>query len=125
LVGKTLSNPSPRPGDRVRLTLYWQALGSSGDVPYTVFAHLLDASQKVTAQQDHAPGDGSNPTTGWTEGEYIIDHYDLTVASDTPPGRYDLEIGMYNPTDGKRLPVADHTGQITGDRTIVASLQIR
>jgi 4-amino-4-deoxy-L-arabinose transferase-like glycosyltransferase len=124
LVGTTLSTASPRMGDHVRLTLYWQAMGSSGDVPYTVFAHVLDASQKVKAQQDHAPGDGNNPTTGWTESEYIVDQYDLTIAPDTSPGRYDIEIGMYNPSDGKRLPVADATGQITGDRAIIASLQI-
>jgi uncharacterized membrane protein len=125
LVGSTLSDVSPRPGDHLRLTLYWEALGSSGDVSYAVFAHMLDPKQKVKAQQDHPPGGGNNPTTGWTEGEYIVDQYDLNIAPDTQPGRYELEIGMYNPSDGKRLTVSDATGQVIGDRAIIATGQVR
>jgi hypothetical protein len=124
LVGSTLSASTARPGDRIDLTLYWRARGASGDIPYTVFAHLLDANQIVKAQQDHQPGNGENPTTGWTDGEYIVDRYELTVAPDAKPGGYDVEVGMYNALDGKRLPVADASGAPVGDRAIVGKVEI-
>jgi hypothetical protein len=125
LVGSTLSASVARPGDRIDLTLYWKARGASGDVSYTVFAHLLDASQIVKAQADHQPGNGENPTTGWTDGEYIVDRYELTVDLDAKPGSYDVEVGMYNPLDGKRLPIADAAGSRVGDRAIVGKVDIR
>jgi mannosyltransferase len=125
LVGSTLDATAAQPGDHVGLTLYWRANGASGDVPYTVFAHLLDSNQIVKAQQDHQPGNGENPTTGWTDGEYIVDRYDLTVAPDAKPGSYDVEVGMYNALDGKRLSVADSSGSVLGDRAIIAKVQIR
>jgi 4-amino-4-deoxy-L-arabinose transferase-like glycosyltransferase len=125
LVGSTLSATSGAPGDHVGLTLYWQALGSSGDVGYTVFVHLLDGANLVKAQQDHPPGNGDDPTTGWIAGEYVVDHYDLTIAPDSRPGTYQLEVGMYDPKSGSRLPVADGSGKAAGDRLILGSFQVR
>ncbi len=124
LVGYSLSPATAGPGDHLKLTLYWKATGSSGGTPYTVFAHLLDRNQLVKAQQDHPPGDGDNPTSGWTDGEYIVDHYDLVVAADAAPGAYDLEVGMYDSVAGKRAAVSDLSGNSVGDRAVIAKVQV-
>jgi len=125
LIGSTISALSGRPGDHLSLTLYWQALGTSGDVSYIVFAHLLDATSLVKGQQDHAPGGGNDPTTGWAGGEYILDQYDLTIASDAAPGPYRIEVGMYDPRTGARLPVLDAAGQVSGDRVLLGTIEVR
>jgi hypothetical protein len=108
-----------RPGGRLGVTLYWQALGPT-DRPLTVFVHLLDAGEKVRSQRDSPPLNGARPTTGWQAGEYLTDRYELTVPSDAAPGDYAIEIGLYDPTTGARAPVVDEAGRPTGDRLILA-----
>ena len=124
LVGSALSSSTVSAGAQVHLTLFWQALGDSGDVGYISFAHLLDVHNVVKAQQDHPPGKDV-PTTGWTTGEYFSDQYDLTVAPDATPGPYLIEVGMYNPADGHRLSVADASGNLSGDRVLVGTIQVK
>ncbi|HLZ08993.1 MAG TPA: glycosyltransferase family 39 protein, partial [Chloroflexota bacterium] len=124
LIGSSLSAASARPGDHLTLTIFWQALGNSGDVSFTAFAHLLGSDNLVKAQQDHIPGAGDVPTTGWSTGEYITDQYDLSVAPDTPPGADVIEVGMYDASSGQRLLVTDAAGNAAGDRIVIASVQI-
>jgi 4-amino-4-deoxy-L-arabinose transferase-like glycosyltransferase len=125
LVGYTLDTDTAHPGDHLHLTLYWKALGNSGDVGFTVFCHLLDQRSTIWAQQDHQPGDGNDPTTGWIAGEYIVDRYDLAIKPDAAPGQYQIEVGMYNPATGSRLPVRAASGDENGDRVLLATVQIR
>jgi uncharacterized membrane protein len=124
LIGSTLTASNARPGDRLTLTLYWQALGNSGDVSYTAFAHLLNSNELVKAQQDHPPGTGDVPTTGWSAGEFVTDKYELTVAPDAGSGTYIVEVGMYDPASGQRLAVTDGAGDASGDRIVIGSIQI-
>jgi len=98
-----------RPGDTLHLTLYWQA-EEAMDTSYTVFTHLLDAGQKTWGQVDSIPGRNSRPTNGWLPGEVLIDRYDIPVSPGAPPGQYELEIGLYDASTGKRLEVRDENG---------------
>ena len=52
----------------------------------------------------------TRPTTGWAAGEVIVDPYEIPVHPDAPPGRYVIEIGMYDPVTGERLPAFDGDG---------------
>lgn len=124
LIGYSVEPTSVQPGGHVSLTLYWHARGNSGDVPYTVFSHLLDSHNLIAAQQDHPPGSGDTPTTGWIPNEYIVDKYDLTLKPDATPGTYRIEIGMYNPRTGTRLPVVNGNGQDPGDRIILDTVSV-
>lgn len=124
LVGFRLSSTTAHPGDHLHLTLYWHALGNSGDVGYTVFAHLIDQHSIIFAQQDHPPDNGANPTSGWIKGEFVRDEYDLAIKPDAAPGPYRIEVGMYNPSTLVRLPVTGPSGQAAGDRVILATVQI-
>jgi hypothetical protein len=118
LLGYDLDEEQIEPGEALKLTLYWQALGSM-DTSYTVFTHLLDAANQVRGQKDSIPGSGTLPTTGWTEGEVITDVYDLAVDVGASPGDYILEIGMYDAATGQRLPLYDASGEPLGDRLLL------
>ncbi len=96
-----------------QITLYWRALALT-DTSYTVFVHMLDSSNKVVVSNDAPPNNGEFPTTGWIENEYISDVHTLSL-DDVPPGTYQIEIGLYDPTTGARLKTAD--GQ---DRVLLA-----
>jgi hypothetical protein len=107
------------PGETVVLTLYWQAK-TSPTRSYTVFTHVLGPDGSMAGQKDSPPENGSRPTDGWIEGEFIIDQYEIPLKPDVPDGEYLLEVGMYDPATAtfERLPVTIG-GLAEPDRRIV------
>jgi hypothetical protein len=99
LLGYQLSN---EPNEST-LTLYWQARAPDG-VDYTVFVHVLDETGQMLMGQDNQPVNGTYPTGIWEPGELVSDKHILNT-SDLPPGKYQLEIGVYELSTGERLPV--------------------
>jgi 4-amino-4-deoxy-L-arabinose transferase-like glycosyltransferase len=122
-LGYDLEGDELRPGETLKLTLYWQALEEM-QASYTVFTHLVDAEGRVWGQMDSMPLRGEAPTTGWVSGEVIADPYDIVVAPDAPAGEYVLEIGMYDATTGGRLPVSTDGQALGEDRLLFASIQV-
>ena len=122
-LGYDLTSDTVAPGGTVQLTLYWQATGRM-DKSYKVFTHLLDANERIAAQQDSVPVGGRRPTTGWASGEIIVDHYTLAVKPDAAAGDYVLEIGLYEATTGDLLPVRAATGQPLGDRLLLGQVKV-
>jgi hypothetical protein len=102
------------PGDALRLSLYWQADGPT-DVPYTVFTHLVGPDGQLYGQWDNPPVWGTYPTTEWSPGENVVDHYEISVNPDALTGNYYLLIGLYEPVTGRRLPVLDDEKRMTAD----------
>jgi hypothetical protein len=101
LVGYTLPD-EVRGGEVLPLTLYWRALGEA-DRSYTRFVHLLDANDRIVAQQDAAPGGDATPTTSWMAGEYVRDEIQIALPDGLPEGSYRVAVGLYDPASGRRL----------------------
>ncbi len=101
LVGYSLSDLSPQAGDSVELTLYWRGMRDI-ERDYVIFAHIIDpATQTIHAGSDAMPVQWQAPTSTWEVGTIIEDTHTLNVNPDTPPGIYELEIGLYlQETDG-------------------------
>ncbi len=111
-------------GQKVNITLYWQALGLM-EVSYTAFVHVLGADGRVLAQADRVPADGTRPTTGWITGEYVTDAYRLTLPDDAPSGVYQIEAGLYDRATLQRLPAFDASGnRLPGDRVLFGQIQV-
>jgi hypothetical protein len=123
-LGHDLDSAKLKPGQTLHLTLYWQALASM-EQSYTVFTHLLDENNQVWGQKDGIPANGMRPTTGWAQGEIIIDKYDIPIQMDVPPGQYILEIGMYQAETGQRLQIANDEGQVVDDRVLLKEITIK
>jgi hypothetical protein len=123
LLGYDLEPAQAHPGEKLALTLYWQCLGTM-DTSYTVFVHLLQPDEGIHVQSDSVPGQGILPTTGWVEGEVIVDPYELPLSPDAPPGMYTIVVGLYDATTGERLPVFDASGTWLGDHLSVTELQL-
>jgi len=124
LLGYDLDRTSAKPGESLHLTLYWRAL-TAMDASYTIFTHLLDDESRIWGQKDNVPKAGTYPTTLWVEGEVVADEYEIVVKPDTPPGQYVIEVGMYLPQSGQRLPVLDELGQVQGDRVLLGTVEIQ
>jgi len=124
LIGYGLSAESASPGSTLTLTLYWQALGPMSQ-SYKVFTHLVGPDGEIGGQKDSLPGKGSLPTSGWVEGEYLVDSYQILVKPEAPGGEYVIEIGMYDESTGTRLPAFDAQRQaIIGDKIVLGRVWV-
>lgn len=121
LIGYDLDRTAARPGEAFHLTLYWRCLREM-DENYSVFTHVLGDADRIWAQKDAWPRGGDAPTAAWRKGQIVEDPYELVVHSDTPPGIYELEVGMYR--GDERLPVTDRNGQVRGTRIVLGKVRI-
>ena len=111
LLGYSLADGSLAAGDIAPITLFWQT-ARTPTRRYKVFLHLLDEGSHIVGQRDAEPGGGALPTTRWPPGEVIADNYGLPIHPATPPGRYRLEVGLYDAESGQRLRTPQGEGQV-------------
>jgi 4-amino-4-deoxy-L-arabinose transferase-like glycosyltransferase len=113
-----------RAGETLTLELYWRAQDRL-DQDYTVFVHLLGPYNPATggpvwAQDDSYPLGGGHPTTRWQPGQIVADRHQLSIPENTPPGTFQVEIGLYDARTGTRLNVAGSEQ----DRILLDDIQI-
>jgi hypothetical protein len=53
------------------------------------------------------------PTNRWQVGQVLRDRHTLKIPADLAPGNYTVEIGMYLPATGARLPIDGAADKIT------------
>ncbi|MFQ5857842.1 MAG: glycosyltransferase family 39 protein [Anaerolineae bacterium] len=111
------------PGDVLPVQLDWQATGAI-EKQLKVFVHLLDTAGHVAAQRDTEPVAGLHPTNTWQAGERITDRLGVLIPQDAPAGRYEVELGVYDPGTAQRLPVSE-AGRSIGDRLLAGPVMIR
>lgn len=102
------------------LTIVWQAQQPSQS-PYTVFVQLLDEQNRVLAQSDSQPAQGTRTTTGWRAGEYILDTHRMAWndVQASPVGELRLIAGLYDPLTNQRLTTVDGADNILLEESIV------
>ncbi len=117
LVGYRLEAGTRRPGETIRLVLYWQ---TEARIPmdYTVFTHILDVGGVSRAQQDNAPVGGTYPTSQWAVGPIVVDSYDVSLPPDLAAGPYTIEVGLYNWMTLNRLPTTQGSDHVVLPVTI-------
>jgi hypothetical protein len=120
LVGYRYSHRQLQPGDRFVVELYWQARGPVTH-DYTVFVHLLDEHERTFGGEDRPP---VPPTHTWQPGAIVTVRHVLTVAPDAPPGLYQVEIGLYTPSDMQRLPLREASGAEGADRLLFRHVRV-
>ena len=105
LLGYTLLSLAD--ANQFQLDLIWQAQTVPSN-DYTVFVHVLQADGSCAPclwQQDVMPQQNQYPTSRWLANEVVTDSYQIQLPPDTPPGSYQLEIGLYIAETGQRLQV--------------------
>jgi hypothetical protein len=101
-----------RHGATVRLTLEWQSLRPV-ETDYTVFVHIVDEEGNIWAQRDSVPAGGERPTSSWELGEILSDDYEMMIPLEGPGEGYAVEVGLYDPKTGIRLPVPSGATEVT------------
>ena len=123
LVGYRLDRRAASPGEKLMLTLYWQALQPIAE-DYTVFTHILGEHESIWAHKDSQPQSGAAPTSSWQTGTLIEDQYELLLRTDTPPDVYEVEVGMYLPESGERLGILGELGRLDADRVVLTPVRV-
>ena len=65
------------------------------------YVHGLNERQALVAQNDGVPLDGLYPTSLWRKAQHIQSSFTLKLVD----GVSQVAIGLYNPQDGKRIPI--------------------
>jgi len=122
LIGYSLNQRSVRPGDTIRLVLYWEAIEPM-ETNYSVFAHIAGAENQVWARDEGWPVQGNAPTSTWKPDQIVEDVRYLTIDMTMPDGLYDIEVGMYDP-DVKRLPIIAEDGHWINNRIHLSKILV-
>ncbi len=99
-----------QPGDRVDVTLYWQALTPMRD-NYSVYVQVFGWQQDL-GQRDSYPGGGTYPTSLWLPGQIIRDRHQISIPPDAKgPGPAWITAGLYQFDTMERPQAVDAAGQ--------------
>lgn len=109
-----LTDPLPVWGRDGGIVLEWEAVRALEE-DYSIFLHLYDAHGHRIAQSDSlVTDDYLRPTSHWEPGAAGSVLYHLSIPPATPPGKYELELGVYLLETGERLEVVDSDGVSQG-----------
>ena len=112
------------PGQMLDLTLFWLSISEAIVENYSVFVHLADKDEAIVAQSDGIPVQGFRPTTSWRNGEVIVDEHIITLPTDLATGDYDMWVGLYNPSNGERLPIFLNGQPVPDSRLLLNTLAV-
>jgi len=101
LLGYATGEATLRPGEKLPVTLFWQALGT-GERDYVLTIQLQDSQGKLWGLAE-TPGD--YPTSRWSAGELVKGQYAVRLPPDAPDGEYKLLVGLFDPATRARLAV--------------------
>jgi hypothetical protein len=104
-------------GTALPIELHWQTQAALNE-EYHVFIHLVDGNGRLIAQADGQPALWTRPTTGWVAGATIVDRHGLWIPPQTTPGNYEVQVGLYRPADGQRLPLT------TGEEWVTLGVKV-
>jgi hypothetical protein len=114
-LGYELVGDEASAGSETALITAWR-VERKPEPPLAVFVHLLDPQGHIAGQSD---GLGANPD-GLHPGDVLLHIHRLSIAPDAPPGRYWLQVGMYDPETMVRLPLTDQGA----DRLLLAWIEL-
>jgi 4-amino-4-deoxy-L-arabinose transferase-like glycosyltransferase len=120
-LGDTPYHSSVQPGNSFVLTTLLRAKAPI-EYPRRIFVHLIDpVTGTLIAQHDGLDA----PTKFWQEDDQIVQVHILKIPPDTPPGQYELWIGLYNPLTGQRVLQTDSAhSQPPSDQYLLGTLQV-
>lgn len=118
LLGYDLRTPALEPGEEVELLTVWRVRGRFA--PEAVaFTHVMNHEGRVIGQLDRL----DVPSWHWKEGDVFVQLHRFPIDSDTPPGLYPVQIGMYDREGSERLPVVVDGARVD-DRILLRPLEV-
>lgn len=111
LVGYIGTEGPVHSGDRVALTLLWQA-AEVADSDYSLFVHATMADGQIVGQLDTYHGGGMYPTSQWRPGEFVVDTLYVPISWQAEgPALVRFNIGLHDASGSGRLAAFGPDGQ--------------
>jgi len=126
LVGATLAPGRVAPGEALRVTAFFRVLAAVPE-DYMIFVHVEDVDGRVDRlNADHAPVQGSYPTSKWKVGETVKDEFTIYVPPGMPVRGLNLLIGFWDPkTDARmKLKNVDAVRHDNNNRILLAQVPV-
>jgi hypothetical protein len=124
LIGWDISAVRARPGDMLKIGLYWESLKDLTDDDWLKI-QLLDASDRFVAFKDGSPSAGRDSTDSWRQGERIASVHRLSVPAGAPPGTYRLTVGVHPYGRKNWFPIDEENMWIAlGDQLVLTEIRV-
>jgi hypothetical protein len=107
-----------RPNETLTLITYWRVRAPAA-APLRLFLHLLDAEGTYVAGEDRLDVWHDN----WSAGDLFLQVHEVSLPANAAPGRYQVELGAYDPETMGRLPLK-REGLTIADRVLLAPIQV-
>ncbi|MCJ7666815.1 MAG: glycosyltransferase family 39 protein [Anaerolineae bacterium] len=108
---------------KVEVTLYWQGLKALTE-DYKISLRLRDEEGHYCGRVDARPASYWYPTMRWPPGENLFGKHTIETLPGTPPGEYQLELGVYTEEDPRGLDVLDEKGMPLGKSQIIGTAEV-
>ncbi|MGQ9627812.1 MAG: ArnT family glycosyltransferase [Anaerolineae bacterium] len=117
LVGARLDESRLATGGPLRIALFWEAASNPrGD--YLIHLKLVDAQGQVWGEQISRPRWGGKPTNSWKPGQLLWDEREVELLPGTPPGRYQIEVTLFDPQAGLEAK------PLNGERALLGPVEV-
>ncbi|MGD8969427.1 MAG: hypothetical protein PVI07_18135, partial [Anaerolineae bacterium] len=118
LMGYDTSTELLQRGEAWHMVTYWRVTADGGR-PLKAFVQLLDDAGNPRAQYDGF----DIPSIGWRTGDLLVQRHSLSVPGDLEPGRYWVQLGLYDAATKERLPLLLSDGGVS-TRALLPSLEV-
>jgi len=113
----------PRGAEESVLELNWSTATRLAK-DYVTSVQLLDAENQIISQVKAQPLSGFYPTSRWQPGEIVVDQLFLPLDQDLLPGKYRLELRMYEVESGAFAAVLDESKNTPDKNVIVVEVAV-
>lgn len=117
------STPVEAAWGTVLADLRWKIMGDL-DGKYQISLRLADAEGRTWASRDSEPVGGLRPFHDQAMGSEMADHQGLLIPAGTPPGSYELRLGLYRLENGRWLDILDPSGAPTGVEAVLGTVEV-
>lgn len=117
------STPVEAAWGALRIDLRWK-ISTELDGRYQVALRLADEEGRTWAAQDGEPVGGLRPFHEQSLGSEMADHHGLLVPAGTPPGVYQIRLGLYRLEDGRWLDILDRAGAPQGVEAVLGPVEV-
>jgi hypothetical protein len=105
------------------LDLHWKITGEL-DGRHQIALRLTDEEGRVWAAQDREPVGGLRPFHEQPAGGELTDRHGLLIPAGTPPGFYQLRLGLYRLEDGQWLDLLGQDGAAQGVDAVLGAVEV-
>ncbi|MGC9333648.1 MAG: glycosyltransferase family 39 protein [Anaerolineae bacterium] len=118
LLGYRLQDGRVRPGEKLVLDLYWQAL-QPVDRDLMALIQLVDEDGTFLMYVDGSPTAGRDTTDRWTPGQPLASRHLLPIPGYGQPGTYRLTISVRPFGESRWVPAVGPEGAVLGDQLVL------